>query len=713
MPPSNRRTRTRREAELQDLSDAELADSSPSRPASKKRRTNGTDPSSIVANGTASANLQEVMAADDEPESAQEQVDAIIPYLNVAKEPAQVLIDHANTILERDYKDGVQAYAKVAGREWTYYVKTLKVNIGRPPDATMRPNSEGPPQSSPGPASAPAPGPSHDDDRIIHIDLGPSKLVSRLHAEIFFDSDGAAAGWQLFVNGRNGVKVNDTNVKRGQRMTLTCGDVLEIAGTQMMFVTPEDEPQIHPQFLRKAQMLAAEEEGFASLPLPHAHPESSTGPRPSSQHLQYISQNGGLGQIPLAPAPPDFKRQSTPASSRGADTDQKSKPSPAYNRGMMLESTEEIDYSLDSAKDIKPPFSYATMIGQAILASDEEKLTLNNIYQWIMEKYAFYRHSQSGWQNSIRHNLSLNKSFQKIPRRTDEPGKGMKWQIVPEHRDDFTRRGQRSGNRGNRGSSAPSSPAAKENSGIPPSSSQTMQPIGVDDSREAPVSNNRMKFSPRSTTPPLSSYPVAPKEAYTPERGSRLPAIRRGENGVNELDQSPIPGPRSKPYGFSDAAAGSPPTLSSSAYMDDNQSMITPAPRRQLPKLAPPSTAQVPSTYMPTSSPAPFWKYVDMNSTPARPIPDLSPYKSGPGLPQSSSPPPAESDRRDAGSPTKAGSARPMTARPEDKPLKSENGVTGPPQEDEEENLGGFDLARGFQPIGSFHKNMTNGVSGA
>ena len=89
----------------------------------------------------------------------------------------------------------------------------------------------------------------------------------------------------------------------------------------------------------------------------------------------------------------------SPTTSRGpADLDVRPKQSPAYNRGMMLESTEEIDYSLDSAKDLKPPYSYATMIGQAILASDEEKLTLNNIYTWIMDKYAFYRHSQSGWQ---------------------------------------------------------------------------------------------------------------------------------------------------------------------------------------------------------------------------------------------------------------------------------------------------------------------------
>ena len=74
----------------------------------------------------------------------------------------------------------------------------------------------------------------------------------------------------------------------------------------------------------------------------------------------------------------------------------------------MIESTEEIDYSKDSAKDLKPPYSYANMIAQAIFSSEEEKLTLNNIYTWIMDKYAFYRYSQTGWQ--VRYLMSLQHS---------------------------------------------------------------------------------------------------------------------------------------------------------------------------------------------------------------------------------------------------------------------------------------------------------------
>ncbi|KAF2474045.1 forkhead box protein J2 [Lindgomyces ingoldianus] len=80
----------------------------------------------------------------------------------------------------------------------------------------------------------------------------------------------------------------------------------------------------------------------------------------------------------------------------------------------------------------KPPYSYANLIGMAILRAPNRRLTLAQIYKWISETFQFYRNTQdTGWQNSIRHNLSLSKSFSKQERPKDDPGKGHYWRINP------------------------------------------------------------------------------------------------------------------------------------------------------------------------------------------------------------------------------------------------------------------------------------------
>ncbi|KAG7477507.1 hypothetical protein MATL_G00070380 [Megalops atlanticus] len=74
--------------------------------------------------------------------------------------------------------------------------------------------------------------------------------------------------------------------------------------------------------------------------------------------------------------------------------------------------------------NIRPPYTYASLIRWAILESPEKQLTLSEIYHWFTRMFFYFRHNTATWKNAVRHNLSLHKCFVRV-----EGGKGAVWTV--------------------------------------------------------------------------------------------------------------------------------------------------------------------------------------------------------------------------------------------------------------------------------------------
>jgi hypothetical protein len=326
----------------------------------------------------------------DQTATAEEDDDQVVTRITqhfmTPEQPVVASREHSNSIHEYN-KDGVKAYAKVAAHDWTYYVTKLIVNIGRSsePANQRRAESENPEE--------------RDDPTAVHIDLGPSKLISRQHASIYFD--GNESKWCLEVKGRNALKVNGEPWKPKDNRALSSGDVIEVGGVEMMFVLPAELSPLNiaPQYLERASGRPRATSGEASRSARHPLPSDGYGAHSSPQSR---ARGPGSVQRSLAPAPPDYRRPGTPPSSAArirATPAHRAPHLPETPVGPMMMSHSDVDLSLDENKHIKPQYSYAQMITQAITSTEEGKLNLSGIYSFIMNRYSYYRHQQpNGWQ---------------------------------------------------------------------------------------------------------------------------------------------------------------------------------------------------------------------------------------------------------------------------------------------------------------------------
>ncbi|KAI7895073.1 fork head domain-containing protein [Mucor mucedo] len=263
----------------------------------------------------------------------------------------------------------VQAYAKLEGDDFCYYIRTLQVSLGR---KVTNPDN-------------------------VDIPLGNTKSVSRQHARLFYNF--SSQRFELKVFGKNGAFVNEQFVESGITVPLENKTKIQIGEMAFVFLLPKPDTDT-------------------------VNTNNNTSPHNNDNNFGYISTPHQLEK--------NIKNTSAALiqSSRAQDLDDFD-----LSDDDASESSEPNPYN---NKDIKPPYSYASLIAQAINSSKDKRMTLNGIYNYITTNYPYYQMAQNGWQNSIRHNLSLNKAFVKVPRGETEPGKGAFWTIDVNAETQFT-----------------------------------------------------------------------------------------------------------------------------------------------------------------------------------------------------------------------------------------------------------------------------------
>ncbi|EHM99770.1 Fhl1p [Saccharomyces cerevisiae x Saccharomyces kudriavzevii VIN7] len=257
------------------------------------------------------------------------------------------------------------AYARLDFQSFTFYVQTLHAIIGR--------RSE------------------NDFSHKVDVNLGPSKSISRRHAQIFYNF--GTGRFELSIIGKNGAFVDDIFVEKGNTVPLRNRTKIQIGQIPFQFILPEQERNDDSKSPESADVTESEiKTKNPKKNEPKSKKKTTTGTKPKKT------------QVKLA-----VKKEKRPPKL----------PKKVYT-------LEEIPVEYRT----KPTISYSAMLTTCIRKYSTAKgMSLSEIYAGIRELFPYYKYCPDGWQSSVRHNLSLNKSFRKVSKE----GKGWLWGLDEEY----------------------------------------------------------------------------------------------------------------------------------------------------------------------------------------------------------------------------------------------------------------------------------------
>ncbi|XP_078138037.1 forkhead box protein P2 isoform X1 [Centroberyx gerrardi] len=190
--------------------------------------------------------------------------------------------------------------------------------------------------------------------------------------------------------------------------------------------------RVQMQVVQQLEIQLSKERERLQAMMAHLHmrpSEPKSSPKPVSAYCSGYLSPPNLPQTPTtptAPITPMAPMPQVPSILGGANVPSmgamRRRHSDKYS--MPLSSEIAPNYEFYKNADVRPPFTYATLIRQAIMDSSDMQLTLNEIYSWFTRTFAYFRRNAATWKNAVRHNLSLHKCFVRV-----ENVKGAVWTV--------------------------------------------------------------------------------------------------------------------------------------------------------------------------------------------------------------------------------------------------------------------------------------------